>query len=78
MNAISILAASSESGLPADRIRQLLETYELFAIKVDGQICISRSCLPILRALAEEHRHAAPVGRTAPTLRFQIRRRVST
>ena len=57
MNAISILMASSESGLPAERIRKLLPADELFGVMVEGDLCVSRAALPWLRELA---RKAAP------------------
>jgi hypothetical protein len=70
MNAISLRAASSESGLPAQRIRELFDAGELFGISLHGELCLSRSALPWLRELAR--REAAPAGHTRPILRFQI------
>ena len=67
MNAISLLAASSESGLPAARIRELLKADELFGLNLGGELYLSRTALPMLRQLAQK---AAPVGQgtSSPSL----------
>ena len=73
MNAITLRAASADSGLPISKIRELLDAGELFAISLHGELCLSRAALPWLRELAQK---AAPVGRGHPIV-LRIGRRTA-
>ena len=64
LNGISIEDASSQSGCPLEIIQDLVRSHEFFVTKDEcGRRVISRSCLPLLRSLAERRKRAAPAGR---------------